>query len=100
MTAASIRGYFLGLFALPAAIFAILSAPARAACEGSADIGMPNAARPCAQVEERLRLDPRGRRDISPWGAVNSFAPIGEGGISPAHQRLDGGYGINAPRLR
>lgn len=54
----------------------------------------------CARVEERLRVDPGARRDISPWGASGAFAPRPGDGAMPARLRLDGGYGLNAPRLR
>ena len=55
---------------------------------------------PCGRVEERLRLDPRSRRDMSRWGSGGMFTPLSEGGVAPAHQRLEGDYGSNAPRLR
>jgi hypothetical protein len=92
MIVASTRKLFVGILAITATPHV---AAAQTGCAGAV-----SGAKPCAQVEERLRLDPRARRDISPWGMPNAFAPIGEGGISPAHQRLEGGYGMNAPRLR
>ena len=54
----------------------------------------------CDRVEERLRIDPRARRNMSPWGSPNSFAPLPETNAMFARQRLDGRYGMNSPRLR
>ena len=55
---------------------------------------------PCGRVVDRLRVDPRARRDMSPWGAPRGYAPFPDEGAMPAHQRLDGAYGRNMPRLR
>ena len=98
MLGAPTRGIFLGAFAL--LLMPLSPAWAQAGCVAARSSGMPNAGMPCGQVEERLRLDPRARRDISPWGAGNTFAPMTDSAIAPAHQRVDGGYGMNAPRLR
>jgi hypothetical protein len=55
----------------------------------------------CLHVEERLRVDPRARRDMSPWGATNAFTPLPpqQDGAMAAHLRLDGAYGV-APDAR
>jgi hypothetical protein len=55
---------------------------------------------PCGRVVDRLRVDPRARRDMSPWGATRGFAPFPDERAMPARQRLDGAYGQNTPRLR
>lgn len=86
------------------AIVCVLSLTRSAAAEPACAPGQPardkGAASHCQQVEERLRVDPRARRDMSPWGLPMAFAPFFESGATPAHQRLDGGYGQNNPRLK
>lgn len=106
MPIASAR-YAIARFAVPCSLAIIAlaalsrNAAADPACPGQGQVaqqrGLPE---PCGHVEERLRVDPRARREMSPWGGANAFAPMPESGAMPAHQRLNGGFGQNTPRLR
>jgi hypothetical protein len=100
MSSVSALGFYFGALAFSIAPCSVAPAIAQAGCDGSNRVGMTSVSTPCARVEERIRLDPRARRDMSPWGMPNAFAPMSDVGVSPAHQRLDGGYGLNPPRLR
>ena len=46
----------------------------------------------CVKVEERLRVDPNGRRGMSGWESPTAFAPIEDGPLR-AHVRITGGFG-------
>ncbi len=101
MTGTFARRPFLA--ALTFAMAAVVGAPARAetACgEPGASSLFYGPSGPCGRVLDRLRVDPRARRDMSAWGVPRGFAPFPDEGAMPAHQRLDGAYGHNAPRLR
>ena len=54
----------------------------------------------CAVIQERLKVVPGTRRDLSPWGMPNAFQPLPDDGAMRARLRLDGRYGIDTPRLR
>jgi hypothetical protein len=49
----------------------------------------------CVKVKERLRVEPHGRRGLSPLDNGSAYAPLPlqDEGALPAHLRLNGGFG-------
>ena len=54
----------------------------------------------CVKVQERLRVEPHGRRGLSPLDGAAAFAPLPmqDEGTLPAHLRLNGGFGESGLR--
>ena len=85
--------------ALPAMACSLVGATERAERPCATGSARPLGIVRCAPPMERLRVDPRARRDISPWGSTDALPAQPDEGALPARLRLDGGYGQNTPHM-